>query len=136
MPFWRTKLGKSDMFGRVSTDSVNRGLFGVYYDLSTGEGEEGRYLLVTTVSGGALDTYYQLTDEQVIVRCMDTLRGLFPNEAVPAHPLEWKVTRWGSNPCAKMSYSYVGVGGRAEDYDVMSEEDMGGALHFAGEVSI
>ena len=88
---------------------------------------------MTTVSGRALETYEEMDDKEIIDECMKTLRALFPKQDVP-DPVWYRLSRWGRDPNAMMSYSYIGVGGTGEDYDVMSSEEMGGAVHFAGEV--
>ena len=133
-PFWRSKLGNTDLFGHVSQSAAARGLFGIFYDLSNSiEGQTDRHILMTTVSGPALELYRELNEEQVIDKCMIVLRSLFPDQSVP-DPVEYRLSHWGDNPNAGMSYSYIAVNGKAEDYFIMSKEEMNGLLHFAGEV--
>lgn len=138
-PFWRSKLlgtANCDLFGHVSTDSSSRGMFGVFYDISTtfGDTDDNKYLLMATVSGVAVESYHQLQDHQIIEQCIKTLQLLFPDKLPLPDLIGYSLSRWGRNPYAKMSYSYVSVGGSGRDYDVMSEEEMNGMLHFAGEV--
>lgn len=214
-PFWRTKVGEADFFGRISNTREARGMFGVFYDLSPKEnksqktatsapitlsdlcqmssplppsskgettaatttthptqttssttstttsmtptatpnqtsspllhslsaksakltGQDGKsavYILVTTVSGEALNEYQKLSDVEIVSKCLACLRGMFPGEDVPA-PSGHVVSRWGADPFAQMSYSYAAVGSTGEDYDHMAQ-DMAGMIFFAGEV--
>ena len=228
-PFWRSKVGEADFFGRVASRREARGMFGVFYDLSPKvgkadgstkcqapdessetsqvpaatlkkdtnctptsaaaatppsqatpplttnksivhsvaspsltsspllhsisatsakpptppsqdspsleQGGEGReYILVTTVSGEALNEYQKLSDKDIISKCMTCLRGMFPEEDVPA-PSGHVVSRWGADPFAQMSYSYAAVGSSGEDYDHMAQ-DVVGKIFFAGEVRL
>lgn len=49
-------------------------------------------------------------------------------------PINWFVTRWREDPHIGMSYSYIKVGGKGEDYDSMAEQ-IGDKLYFAGEAT-
>ena len=73
-----------------------------------------------------------MTDSQIVELCVKTLKMMFPEETV-SQPLGYVLTRWGSDPHAQMSYSYVAVGGSGEDYDILAEE-VEGKIFFAGEV--
>ena len=66
--------------------------------------------------------------------CVRTLQLMFPQESVPP-PDSYLLSRWGNDPFAQMSYSYVAVGSSGEDYNVMAEE-VAGKIFFAGEVSV
>ena len=95
--------------------------------------QKNGFILMTTVCGSALNTYYEMPEAEVVERCMKTLRVMFPDQMVP-EPVSYILTRWGCDPNAMMSYSYVGVGGNGELYDAMAMEEHGGRLFFAGEV--
>ena len=149
-PFWRSATGEdADFFGHVSDRRENRGLFGVFYDLSPSRGgcghkeesdcalksgDEGCHVLVSTVSGQALQRYSKMTDEEVLHSCLQTLRLLFPRAEVPV-PTQYLLSRWGRDPHIGMSYSYVGVGASGQDYDALAKEERG-KLYFAGEVCV
>ena len=187
-PFWRKTAGPdADFFGHICNSSEQRGMFGVFYDLSTGDAETNphlkiksdisnpppstsdqmtapnsstphlnqapqtlsatstsdqtlksdqseTYILVTTVSGEALNDYQKLPDVEIISRCVKTLQLMFSEESVPP-PTGYVVSRWGADPFAQMSYSYAAVGSCGEDYDCMAE-DVGGRVFFAGEVRV
>ncbi len=134
-------MGNADFFGHVASTTSLRGMFGVFYDLSphnglpTGDQTESKdHILVTIVSGDAVIQYQQMGDSQIVELCLNTLRSMFPDEAIP-QPVGAAISRWGADPYAQMSYSYVAVGSSGEDYDVLAE-DVEGKIHFAGEVSI
>ena len=93
---------------------------------------EKSYILVTTVSGEALNEYQKLSDMEIVSKCLTCLRHMFPMEDVPA-PSGHVVSRWGADPFAQMSYSYAAVGSTGEDYDYMAQ-DVAGKIFFAGEV--
>ena len=75
-----------------------------------------------------------MKDRDVVDLCVRTLQRMFPSIIVPK-PLGHLLSRWGADPYAMMSYSYVAVGGSGGDYDIMAEE-VDGRLFFAGEVGL
>ena len=91
------------------------------------------HILVTTVSGEALNDYQRLSDAEIVSKCVSTLRLMFPEEDVPK-PIGSIVSRWGADPFAQMSYSYAAVGSSGDDYDALSEE-VEDIVFFGGEVS-
>lgn len=147
-------MGNADFFGHIASSQAQRGLFGVFYDLSSSPsspplhagGTEGppnlaevkpslaHYILVTTVSGEALVEYELMADMDIVVRCVGVLRRMFPNQEVPT-PVGHMVSRWGADPFAQMSYSYAAVGSGGEDYTVLAEE-VEDRIFFAGEVGV
>ncbi len=173
--FWRNIVGSADFFGHITCTQTQRGMFGVFYDLSSKpsspspappppaepspppppphsssleSGQESKlgshpmpsregpvhYILVTTVSGDALDEYEKMSDMEIVERCVGVLRRMFPKEEVPV-PIGHVVSRWGADPFAQMSYSYSAVGSGGEDYDAMAE-NVEGRIFFAGEVCV
>ena len=147
-PFWRDKIGNADIFGHVSLSTERRGLFSVLYDISpvppttidSSIQNEGPavppppvYMLMMTVSGEALKLYYALSETEIKDEAISVLKFLFPDQTVQ-EPVLVLCSHWGRDPFVKMSYSYMCVGGASEDYDVMSEEEGNGRIHFAGEV--
>ena len=144
VPFWRELIGDANFFGHVPTSSAERGMFGMYYDMSppvnrTGfpddDSQKRVFILMTTICGFSLATYYKMSEEEVVTQCIKTLRVMFPDQVVP-EPVSYLMTHWGRDPNAMMSYSYVGVGGSGELYDAMAAEEYSGDLFFAGEVSV
>lgn len=90
------------------------------------------HVLLTTVSGVAIDKYSSMTESEVVQSCLRTLRAMFPGVDVP-EPDSYILTHWGRDPNALMSYSYVATGSNGEDYDALSKDE-DGRLFFAGEV--
>ena len=141
-------MGDADFFGHIALSRAERGMFGVFYDFSTSrnntitmdtsadykQGVHSSHILVTTISGEALNEFQRCSDSEIVSRCVATLRRMFPQDSVP-DPLQSIVSRWGDDPFAQMSYSYAAVGSSGEDYDVMAEE-MRDAIFFAGEVRV
>lgn len=161
-------MGNADFFGHIASSQNERGMFGVFYDLSPKSSnldieslplnsfpgspsskdnpdlpkpkpvgcESSRLpccILVTTVSGDGLVIYDKMSDSEIVERCVDVLRRMFPHDQIPV-PLGSMVSRWGADPFAQMSYSYAAVGSSGEDYDSMAE-DIEGRIFFAGEVT-
>lgn len=145
--FWRDTVGNADFFGHIASCRSQRGMFGVFYDLSSRatpttppiNSHAGpppkllAHILVTTVSGEALVEYEKMSDVEIVERCVGVLRCMFPSQQVPA-PIGHVVSRWGADPFAQMSYSYAAVGSGGEDYDVLAE-DVEGRVFFAGEAT-
>ena len=96
--------------------------------------QSSHHILVTTVSGDALEEYEKMSDMEIVERCVEVLRLMFPKNHVPS-PIGHVVSRWGADPFAQMSYSYAAVGSGGEDYDAMAE-DIDGRIFFAGEVGV
>lgn len=98
------------------------------------ESPQGAYILLTTVSGKALQQYQTSTDSQIVEMCVQSLKLMFGTETV-SPVLGYLVSRWGSDSHVGMSYSYVAVGATGGDYDIMAET-VQDKIHFAGEVSL
>lgn len=155
-PFWRNTVGNADFFGHIARSREQRGMFGVFYDLSpklnisditslpldsSNPSKPAVFkprslphcILVTTVSGDGLVAYEKMSDSEIVGKCVGVLRQMFPRDQIP-DPLGSMVSRWGADPFAQMSYSYAAVGSSGDDYDAMAE-DIEGRIFFAGEVS-
>jgi len=80
-----------------------------------------------------------MTDDAIVNEIMDTLRTVFgggrgdDDEVVVPDPLDYKVTRWNTDPFAFGSYSYTKVGCTEEAYDELIRPV--GNLLFAGEAT-
>ena len=111
----------------------------MFYDMSSKapktedtECSQGRYFLVTTVSGVAVETYFSMKESEVVERCLQALRAMFPGVTVP-EPDSYILTHWGRDRNALMSYSYVATGSSGEDYEALSRDE-DGRVFFSGEV--
>ena len=51
---------------------------------------------------------------------MYTTLLVFEPRFIVFQPLSYTVTRWGSEPWSRGSYSYVATGSSGEDYDIMA----------------
>lgn len=72
------------------------------------------------------------SDEETIAAAMEVLRTLYGTE-IP-EPSDYQITRWGQDPFAWGSYSYIGVGASGEDSDALAAP-VGTRLFFAGEAT-
>ena len=124
----------SPLLHSVSAKSATKSTITSEQDSSLDSDQKKGYILVTTVSGEALNEYQKLSDMEIVSKCLTCLRHMFPLEDVPA-PSGHVVSRWGADPFAQMSYSYAAVGSTGEDYDYMAQ-DVAGKIFFAGEVCI
>lgn len=93
----------------------------------------GMPLLVAVVAGDYARALEPLSDEQVVARAQYALRSMFASKTVP-EPTAFRVTRWGSDPWTRGSYSYVPVAASGEDYETLAEP-VGERLFFAGEAT-
>ena len=72
------------------------------------------------------------SNSEVTNLAMKILRNMFGKE-IPA-PIDVRITRWGSDPFAFGSYSYLPPGATGRDNDVLAEP-VGNTLFFAGEAT-
>ncbi|MFO7585444.1 MAG: FAD-dependent oxidoreductase [Anaerolineales bacterium] len=70
------------------------------------------------------------TDEQVVASALSVLRRIY-GPGVP-DPRGWLLTRWGSDPFARGSYSSLMPGAEPDDYDTLAAP-VDNILFFAGE---
>ena len=126
-PFWRTKIGDADYFGHIPSSAKDRGLFSVFYDVS----KDDNYVLMTVVAGEALKSKAEMTDDELIRRCMQTLRNIFKEVKVPA-PMAYIVSNWANDVNTRMAYSFVKVGSSGKDCDIIAES-IDDRIFFAGE---
>ncbi len=92
----------------------------------------GQPILVGYFAGDFARAMEQQTDPQVVERAMVVLRRIF-GPAIPA-PVASRVARWAAHPFSAGSYSYIPVGSRGKDYDIMAEPVVS-RLFFAGEAT-
>ncbi|XP_065281248.1 lysine-specific histone demethylase 1B-like isoform X2 [Dermacentor albipictus] len=132
-PFWSAQVTSADFFGHVPSSPEQRGLFSVFFDLSprTQPKKNPSYVLMTYVSGDAIDLIANKKDDEVVAMCMDVLRNIFRDQTVP-DPKGYTVTHWRDSPYSRMVYSYVRCGGSGEAYTTLAEP-LADRLFFAGE---
>jgi monoamine oxidase len=73
-----------------------------------------------------------LADEDIIAGVMTVLQRIY-GDAIP-QPDGWLITRWGTDPFAGGSYSYIRPHGSGDDLDALAES-LDNILFFAGEAT-
>ncbi|XP_063690523.1 lysine-specific histone demethylase 2-like [Bolinopsis microptera] len=128
--FWQSKIKGADFFGHVPSSEEHRGLFAIFYDMNT-EVKEGPYVLMSIVTGEALEFRNNTSDLNVLKSCLQLLRNMFDD--VP-DPEDFWVTSWGRDRFSLMSYSYMAIGSSGKDYDHLAA-DVEEKVFFAGEAT-
>jgi monoamine oxidase len=93
---------------------------------------QNRPALIGFTSGAMAREIEHLADEEVIGRVMGNLRATF-GPGIP-EPNATRVTRWGADPYAFGSYSYLPVGATGRDRDQLAQP-VANTLYFAGEAT-
>lgn len=162
VPDWKTKAIQRLGFGILNKvilvyDKIfweaDRHIFGVLKDAadehsttqSEYSGSRGRFFqwfnvtnttgmpcLIALMAGDAGFDTERTSNEDLVREATETLRSVFGTD-VP-YPREAVVTRWGSDPFARGSYSSAAPNMQPEDYDNMAKPL--GNLFFAGEHTI
>jgi monoamine oxidase len=73
------------------------------------------------------------TDEQIIQKIMKILNKIFGKEKKVPEPINYKFTRWYTDPYSRGSYSYMKVGSTFSDIEILAEPV--GRVLFAGEAT-
>jgi hypothetical protein len=129
-----------DMFGllnqssyRNSVDpqcySSERGRFYLFWNCVK---TSGRPVLIALMAGDAAHQTEVARDEDLVRQVRERLTTIYAPKPVP-DPAEVVITRWGKDPWARGTYSYVGPNSMPGDYDAMARPL--GNLHFAGEAT-
>jgi monoamine oxidase len=93
---------------------------------------QNRPALIGFTSGAMAREIERLSDEEVVSRVMGNLRTTFGAD-IPV-PSVTRVTRWGADPYAYGSYSFLPVGATVRDRDQLAQP-VAGTLYFAGEAT-
>jgi monoamine oxidase len=128
-PFWPET---ADFFGAAlepneADPSAQRGRCFMFWNLQPSAGAP---VLAGLLAGDAAHEGEGQTDMQLVASALAVLRRLFPGAP---NPVGVTVSRWGSDPFARGSYSYVAVGASGADYGALARPVAGGRLCFAGE---
>lgn len=130
----------TNLFGHVGSTTPSRGELFLFWHLYKAP------VLIALVAGEAAALMENISDDIIVSRCINVLKGIFGNGCVP-QPKETVVTRWRADPWSRGSYSFVAVGSSGSDYDLLaspvvppttenndgSASDSNGRLFFAGE---
>lgn len=100
-----------------------------WYDVSV---VSGTPMLLTFAGGEWARRIEQMADDEIVASVLEGLRRNY-DDAVPEPTGHW-ITRWGSDPYALGSYSYVARGASYDDHDVIATP-VGDVLHLAGEAT-
>lgn len=73
-----------------------------------------------------------LSDDEIVFAGMNVLRNIY-GQGIP-EPTAFKISRWGGDPYAYGSYSYLKVGAETKMREVLAEP-IAGKLYFAGEAT-
>ena len=136
-PFWKVD---QDMFGLLREPEVpesldqedyisNRGRFYFFWNCIK---TTGRPVLISLMAGDAAHQAERSSDADLVAEVTQELAKIFKQTMVP-QPIETIVTRWGKDPFARGSYSYVDAASLPGDYEAMAAPI--GTLHFAGEAT-
>lgn len=131
--FWASRVQGTEYFGRLPVTDKDRGFFSVFYDMTGNSDKNDGYILMTVISGEAVEEMKKIGDDKVIANCLAYLKALFPNEDVP-NPTNSFVTHWYNEPYSKMSYSYIKTGGSGEVYETIADS-VNNKIFFAGEAT-
>ena len=93
----------------------------------------GQPALLGFTAGAQAREVERMSDEAVRARIFSRLRSARRNGEVP-EPLALRVSHWGSDPWARGSYSFLGIGASADDRSTLAAP-LAGTLFFAGEAT-
>lgn len=110
-PFWESAA--QNLFGHVGATTSSRGELFLFWAIYRAP------VLIALVAGKAANMMEHVGDGIVVSRTLAVLKAIFGVDKVP-EPLNYTVTRWGSDPWSHGSYSYVATGSSGEDYDIMA----------------
>jgi polyamine oxidase len=119
--FWPQREG----FGYQSTDHR-------FPYVLEGERITGAPILVFLTSGDHGRTLAGLSDADAVAQAMEVARKCFAANA--PNPIAFAVTRWGTDPYARGSFSYPAVGAKAEDRATLAAP-VAARVFFAGEAT-
>jgi monoamine oxidase len=122
--FWK-KDKDSEFVGFISHCTLWSGFINYFAYI------EKPVVLFYNIGNEALQTE-DLSDREAIDKAMTMLRTIYHGKNIP-NPTGYALTRWARDPFTLGSYSYIPVGGKASDYDVMAMSV--GRVLFAGEAT-
>jgi monoamine oxidase len=107
-----------------------KGGFAVWHNM---EKITGQPILMAFSSGQSAIDIEKLRDPEIVALAMERLRGFYGDE-IP-EPIDYKITRWHSDPFSLGSYSYFALATELGDRAILAEP-VGDKVLFAGEATI
>ena len=107
-----------------------KGGFAVWHNMQRITGQP---ILMAFSSGQSAIDIEELRDPEIIALAMERLRGFYGDE-IP-EPIDYKITRWHSDPFSLGSYSYFALATELGDRAILAEP-VGDKVLFAGEATI
>jgi len=107
-----------------------KGGFAVWHNM---ERITGQPILMAFSSGQSAIDIEELRDPEIVALAMERLRGFYGDE-IP-EPVDYKITRWHSDPFSLGSYSYFALATELGDRAILGEP-VGDKVLFAGEATI
>jgi monoamine oxidase len=126
-PFWPAT---EDRIIALPPSLEERGLFITWMNLTELTGEPVLLSFTSGANGAACDS--GAPDDALVATALGALRSIFGPD-VP-EPVDYRITRWLSDPWARGSYSYSDVMTRAEDR-LRYADPIHDRLYFAGEAA-
>jgi monoamine oxidase len=93
----------------------------------------GRKMIIAWTVGREAQRVQNLTDVEAKNEALTSLREVFGNSSVP-EPIQYLVTRWGTDPYSLGSYSYQAVGSTPQ-HRVNLAQNINNVVFFAGEAT-
>ncbi len=122
-PFWDED---SSMLGYISK---NKGEWAEFVNLAKYTGQPVLLGFSAAANARMMEKW---TDERIVASAMTVLRTIF-GPGIP-EPKSWKVTRWGADPFAYGSYSFMAAGASGKDIEELAKP-VENRLFFAGEAT-
>lgn len=128
--FWDAKLplGTPQWGMTLEEGPTERGMASNIWNFEPFAGAPILCALVTGSSAEAMEAY---SDQDMVAHALRVLGNVFGANAVPT-PKKTAVARWGQDKFARGSYSFVGIGGSGDDFDMLARP-VGRRLLFCGE---
>jgi len=123
-PFWNIE---SSGIGFVSNTHGEFSFFLNLFPLT------GRPILMCFVAADFAHDIEKLPDDDIVTSIMYTLTKIYGKIRKIPNPVKFKVTRWGQDPFARGSYSFMSFGSSHRDIEKLMYPV--GRLHFAGEAT-
>lgn len=128
--FWTRKI--REPFGKFSVISAEE-IFFLFIDV-TFKKKNATPTLLTYISQDSLNEMKDLTDEEILEKCMTLLRKVFSCDGAVPKPTNWLLTHWTEETFGGSCGSFVKVGGSQNSFDDLAKS-VDNKVYFAGEAT-